>query len=203
MRDRPTLAAGFSDPVLSSQSVFRSVLEGMANPGRVIDLAIPLPATQTRLPQGLAMIMLTLADYETPVFLDTAFNDEICRQWIVFHTGATLTNESKNARFAVLSAEALHFDIEHFDLGDARYPDRSCTLLIACPSLVGGPAVQLQGPGIETTVMIAPQGLSEQFWTQLHDNHSLFPLGVDIVLCAESQILALPRTTHCIMKDAV
>ena len=68
-----TLAAGFSDPVLHSQSVFRSVLDAMANPGRVISLNSPLPATHTALPQGLAMILLTLADYETPVFLDDAF----------------------------------------------------------------------------------------------------------------------------------
>ena len=72
-----TLAAGFSDPVLHSQSVFRSVLDAMANPGRVISLNSPLPATHTALPQGLAMILLTLADYETPVFLDDAFDTDL------------------------------------------------------------------------------------------------------------------------------
>ena len=198
-----TLAAGFSDPVLHSQSVFRSVLDAMANPGRVISLNTPLPATHTALPQGLAMILLTLADYETPVFLDHGFDTELCRQWIVFHTGAALATDSKQSRFAVLSTENALLPLDAFDLGDARYPDRSCTLLIACPSLTGGPDITLTGPGIETTRTIAPQGLSESFCTQLQDNHSLFPLGVDIILCAETEILALPRTTLCRRKDAV
>ena len=198
-----TLAAGFSDPVLHSQSVFRSVLDAMANPGRVISLNTSLPATHTALPQGLAMILLTLADYETPVFLDHGFDTELCRQWIVFHTGAALATDSKQSRFAVLSTENALLPLDAFDLGDARYPDRSCTLLIACPSLTGGPDITLTGPGIETTRTIAPQGLSESFCTQLQDNHSLFPLGVDIILCAETEILALPRTTLCRRKDVV
>ena len=198
-----TLAAGFSDPVLHSQSVFRSVLDAMANPGRVISLNTSLPATHTALPQGLAMILLTLADYETPVFLDHGFDTELCRQWIVFHTGAALATDSKQSRFAVLSTENALLPLDAFDLGDARYPDRSCTLLIACPSLTGGPDITLTGPGIETTRTIAPQGLSESFCTHLQDNHSLFPLGVDIILCAETEILALPRTTLCRRKDVV
>jgi alpha-D-ribose 1-methylphosphonate 5-triphosphate synthase subunit PhnH len=202
MVETVTLTAGFSDPVLSSQSVFRSVLEAMANPGRLIDLSVPLPETQTQLPQGLAMILLTLADYETPVFLDAPFNTDSCRKWIVFHTGATLTQDSKQARFAVLSAETSHFACDQFDLGDARYPDRSCTLLIACPSLEDGLPITLQGPGIQTTQTIAPQGLDPHFWRQLQNNHRLFPLGIDVVLCTKTQILALPRTTQCIMKDA-
>lgn len=198
-----TLAAGFFDPVLHSQSVFRSVLDAMSNPGRLIRLNTPLPATHTALPQGLAMILLTLADYETPIFLDHVFDTQACRQWIIFHSGAAVTTDVKKSRFAVLSSNNVLHPLEAFDLGDARYPDRSCTLLIACPSLSGGPDITLTGPGIETTRTISPQGVSDAFWTQLQDNHRLFPLGLDIILCAEADILALPRTTLCRMKDVV
>jgi len=59
----------FRDPARQSQAVFRTVMEAMARPGRILPLAggfsPPAPLSATA-----AAILLTLADFETAVWLD-------------------------------------------------------------------------------------------------------------------------------------
>mgnify|MGYP003126199713 FL=1 len=60
--------------------------------------------------------------------------------------------------------------------------------------------VTLSGPGIQTTTDIAPQGLPQDFWTQIETNQAQFQFGVDVLLVAGDQLLALPRTTTAQIK---
>jgi alpha-D-ribose 1-methylphosphonate 5-triphosphate synthase subunit PhnH len=39
------------------------------------------------------------------------------------------------------------------------------------------------------------EGLAPAFWQALRRNHAMFPRGVDLILVAGTEILALPRTT--------
>src|SRR5262249_61336327 len=43
-RRRMTMLTGLADPTLDSQRIFRSILEAMANPGRIVDVAVELQA---------------------------------------------------------------------------------------------------------------------------------------------------------------
>src|SRR3546814_6405177 len=79
------LPPGFVDPVLDSQSVFRTLLEAMSYPGRVVGtgagLSVPAPVSPAA-----AAACLTLADYETPLWLDTEAAP--AREWLRFHCGS-------------------------------------------------------------------------------------------------------------------
>lgn len=192
--DLADVAPGLADPILDSQRIFRCVMDAMARPGRIVDLGAGLPAPVPGY-EAIGAIALTLLDFETPAFLPTGPEGAMLANWLRFHCGCPVTADAREACFALCRADALP-RLEAFNAGDAKYPDRSATLLILCPSLEGGPVVMLEGPGIADSALITPQGLPEDFWSQATENRASFQLGVDIVLAAGDRIIGLPRSTR-------
>jgi alpha-D-ribose 1-methylphosphonate 5-triphosphate synthase subunit PhnH len=95
---------GFSDPVGASQTVFRALMDAMARPGSVQalpDVTVP-PAP---LSASASALIATLADADTPVWLDAALTkSSAVRDWIVFHTGAPVVSHASDAAFALVAA---------------------------------------------------------------------------------------------------
>ncbi len=190
----PVVAAGFADPVLDSQSVFRAVLEAMASPGTIAHVAVRPADAPTALPSAAAAALLALVDHETSVRLPARLAGDSAGRWLAFHTGAPMTAEPRDARFAVLDGRE-DVALAAFDPGEDRYPDRSATVLVLCEALEGGPVVILSGPGIEITKQVAPTGLRAGFWDEAAANSARFPLGVDFLFIAGERLFALPRST--------
>lgn len=190
------LEAGFDDPVLGGQRVFRAIMDALSRPGTIqaIDFPSVPPAPLTR---ELAAVALTLCDPDTPVWLDPALmeSDAVC-EWLAFHTGAPLTTEPKDAAFALVSHADLLPSFERFAQGTDEYPDRSTTIVLALPALDGGAALTLRGPGIKGETSISPSGLPADFVSQRADNKARFPRGVDVLLVTAGQVIGLPRTTR-------
>lgn len=185
---------GFADPVIDSQRVFRRLMNAMARPGRLTDLdagIVPPVAGY----EAVGAMALTLLDFGTPVSLPEGETGDLLANWLRFHCGCPVTNEHHQAAFAIACADAVP-PLDWFNPGDAKYPDRSTTLLILCPSLVGGPTLQLTGPGIKNEISISPSGLPISFWTAVTENRAQFQLGVDIVLACADTIIGLPRSTR-------
>ncbi len=185
---------GFADPVFDSQAAFRALLDAMSRPGEIRSLARPGFTAPDGLPLAAAVCLMTLADHDTPVWLDGGASHPAAH-WLAFHAGAPATADPAKAAFAVIDGAASAPRLRDFPAGEDRYPDRSATLVVLCDSLDGGPAVQLTGPGIEHTAVIAPQGLRPGFWDEVRANEARFPLGVDLILAAGGDILSLPRTS--------
>jgi alpha-D-ribose 1-methylphosphonate 5-triphosphate synthase subunit PhnH len=189
-----SLDGGFPDAVTHAQTVFRAVMDAMAQPGTlgVVEVPVAPPA-----PLGIAAgaLLLTLCDHDTPIWMTIALSKSALPGWIGFHTGAALTNTKADAKFAFVEAGAPFPSLAQFALGTQEYPDRSTTLVIEVAALEGGRPLQLTGPGIRDTGTIAPKGLPETFLRQWADNRALFPRGVDVVLTAGRRFIALPRTT--------
>ena len=141
------LASGLADPVFGSQIVFRTVLDALSAPGKIFDLSDNLAGTPAKLPPAAATLLLTLADYETPVWLQS--EDQETRRWLSFHTGAPKASAPSEARFAVIDGAASSARLGDFNLGEDRYPDTSTTILVLCDALEGGLPVALTGPGIK------------------------------------------------------
>lgn len=190
-----TFDGGFADPVFASQDVFQAVMHAFSTPGTVASLGEralgPAP-----LCAAASAILLTLADYATPVWFEASEKTQDAAAWLTFHSGAPVVSEPAKASFVLLSETT---DVEHwheFARGTMEYPDRSATLILPVRSMDGGASLELTGPGIETSRMIAPTGLPNGFVAAMAVNTALYPLGFDIVLVCGAEAIALPRTTR-------
>ncbi|PLX38254.1 MAG: phosphonate C-P lyase system protein PhnH [Hyphomicrobiales bacterium] len=190
-----TLAAGFADPVFQSQAVFRAVAAAMAEPGRPVALASDLAPPAPLLPTT-AAVLLTLIDFETPVWLDDALGGEPVSDWLRFNTACPLVATPEGAAFAVLADPAACPAFDVFAQGTAEYPDRSTTLILQVQAMTASTGQRLSGPGIDGEIRFDAMPLPDGFWTSVADNRSLFPLGVDVILCAADAIAALPRSVR-------
>lgn len=187
------MTGGFSEPVFQAQSVFRMLMDAMARPGSVQTIT-PQIAPPQPLGAAAGAIALSLCDHDTPVWLTAGLSKAGAGEWIGFHTGAPITREKAEARFAFLQAGAALSSFGLFASGTQEYPDRSTTLVIEVARLDGGPLLALSGPGIRETTVISPRGLPELFLRQWGENRTHFPRGVDVILTSGRQFLGLPRT---------
>lgn len=176
----------------ASQAAFRAVMDAMARPGAIVTLegvTAPAPLMPTT-----AAIVKSLADYDSPVWLDAAFSAAPdAADWIRFHTGAPIVADPAKAAFALIGDPAAMPPLTQFALGTEEYPDRSTTLIVQVAGFTG-PTFSLTGPGIKSTRSIAVSPLPADFARRMADNRELFPRGVDLVFSASTSIAALPRS---------
>lgn len=189
-----TLTGGFTEPVFHSQSVFRAIMDGMARPGS-IQTVTPDVAPPSPLGTAAGALALTLCDHDTAVWLSSGLAKSAVPEWLGFHTGAPVTQEKAEARFAFAESGSMIASFGLFAAGTQEYPDRSTTIVIELAALEGGRELALMGPGILGVTTIAPVGLPETFNRLWVENRALFPRGIDIVLTAGRSLLCLPRTT--------
>lgn len=190
----PTLP-GFKDNVQDAQQTFRRLLDALANPGRVEAIAnAPMPPGD--LTPACAAACLTLLDLETRVWIQPGLDGAV-RSWLAFHTGCRFTSDAQQAHFAVIGNVADMPQLQAFNWGSAECPEASTTLLMQTPSLVQGASVVLQGPGILGERAIAPQ-VPLHFWEQWLANHRAYPLGVDVFLFSQHEVMGLPRTAELV-----
>jgi alpha-D-ribose 1-methylphosphonate 5-triphosphate synthase subunit PhnH len=179
---------GFTDPVRDAQSTFRAVLDAMARPGRLHhvgqNLTAPVP-----LGRATAAVLLTLIDNETPLWVDPAA--AAACDWLTFHCGAVIIDAPGEATFALaLSLPSL----QELPSGTHEIPESSATLILQVPALGVGTRYRLSGPGLRVPALLAVTGLPGDFVRIWQENHALYPCGVDIVLCADTAMTALPRS---------
>ena len=192
------LPAGFADKVLSAQSVFRSVMDAMARPGSIQRIA-PTAGAPAVMMRGTAAMALTLFDHDTPIWLDNrmAATPDVAK-WLKFHTSAPVTADSSIASFALVGDPENLPSLDRFAFGSNEYPDRSTTLILQVESLTGGPAVELEGPGIDVTAALRASIRPRDLFERLTINATLFPRGIDVVLVHDDAIVAIPRTTRLV-----
>lgn len=187
---------GFVDPVTEAQSAFHSVMHAMANPGRIYPLARAAMPPQPLTPE-LGVIAVTLLDHDTTVWCDAAVSaNESATAWLTFHTGAPRIDNADAAQFALVSNVSRLPGLAEFSQGDAEFPDRSTTVVLAVASLTDGQGLVLKGPGIDGERVLHVDGLPEDFINQWRENGAQYPLGVDLVLVSDGAVAALPRTTR-------
>ncbi|MBL9045791.1 MAG: phosphonate C-P lyase system protein PhnH [Tabrizicola sp.] len=181
-----TLSGGFTEAPLQSARAFRAVLEAMACPGTIHRVEGALPPAPLSVAAG--VVLLTLCDGTTPLYLAGSADCRPVRDWVAFHIGAPLAGAAE-AAFALGRWDDLQ-PVTRFRIGQPDYPDRSATLIVEMDKLTNhGPA--LTGPGIETATWL---NLPET--AAFRANRALFPLGFDAIFTAGDRLAALPRSTR-------
>lgn len=184
------------DTVFANQTAFRTLMDCMARPGEIkkldgIDAPAPFaPAT--------AALMQSLADYESPIWLDEPFaSSPAVTDWIRFHTGAPIVADPCAAAFALIAQSAALSSFGQFAQGSDEYPDRSTSLIVQVERFAG-PVITIEGPGIKNSRSFAAEPLPDDFVARWRDNRDLFPRGIDLVLVASHEIAALPRSVRVV-----
>ena len=126
---------GFADPVFDAQSVFRAVMDAMARPGTVLPVKA-LASPPASLSATAAAVALTLADHDTPVWLDPVLaGSAAVRAYLAFHTGAPVIEAKDEATFALVADPLGLGSLAEFGQGTQEYPDRSTTLIMQVDAL--------------------------------------------------------------------
>ena len=198
MTTQHRIEAGFSNPVFQSQATFRALLSALSEPGLPCAIGVGL-APPAGLHAAAAAALLTLADYETPVWLPPALRDGAAGAWLRFHCGAALVERPAEAAFSVIEAADAAPLLSAFNPGTDQFPDRSATVIVQCADLAGGPGVSLAGPGISGSRRFAPMGLRPGFWTEVSAHAGFYPLGVDLILSHGATVAGLPRSTQVLV----
>jgi alpha-D-ribose 1-methylphosphonate 5-triphosphate synthase subunit PhnH len=190
------LAPAFPEPALASQAVFRAVMDAFARPGEI--KALPHAAVSpSPLSATAAALAWALLDYETPLWLDAPLADApAVAEWIRFHAGARVTDDPRQAAFAIVSDPAQAPPFDQFALGTPEYPDRSTTLVLQVGCFGQGQRWSLSGPGIADRATLAADPLPDDLVERLAANRALFPRGVDLILVSPDSVAALPRSVN-------
>jgi alpha-D-ribose 1-methylphosphonate 5-triphosphate synthase subunit PhnH len=192
------MKAGFADPVLDSQAVFRAAMAATAAPARAVGMAVPGIEPPPPLSPLAAALVLTLCDFETTLWLDPALAMTLAvADFIRFHTGAVIVTDPAAAAFALISDVPTMPQLAAFGQGTAEYPDRSTTLILQVTA-VAAEGFQFDGPGFETTRTFAATPMPSDFVHQWGRNAALFPRGVDLVFAAPRELAALPRSSRLV-----
>jgi len=186
-------ALAFADPTFESQAAFRRIMRAMSAPGTILACgeALTPPASLAR---AAAAALLTLADFETPLWIAPSFPQAVA-DYLAFHTGAPRAAASEQAAFALVDLSVDGLDLARFASGTAEYPDRSTTIVAQASSLEVASRLRLGGPGIKGEATLAVSPLPKSLVAQWAANRAGFPLGVDLIFVADDRLAALPRST--------
>lgn len=193
------IGRGLAQPVHDAQQVFRSVLEAMSRPGRVQTL--PAAALQdldtAGLGRGTTALLLSLLDAETTLWLEPSLRREGCVEHLRFHSGVRIVDGAAQAAFAVTdTAHAPASLWTTLAQGSDEVPQDGATLIVEVDGFGSGAALELRGPGIQTTQALRVAGLDATFWRARIPLEPAFPRGIDLIVCCGERLVALPRSTR-------
>lgn len=207
--------------VYYSALTFRNLLDALARPGKIKQLAYPdflgeLPSYYKQEAVAAVKInayalgaMLTLLDRETS-FVMAANNHWLeqidpAMQWVVLRSGANIAAPNQ-AAFAFFCDQHSGELVTQLNVGTLLEPESSATAIYCIEQLAQSQeelgqrddrlTLILRGPGIETTNTVSLLGLSEVHLKAPLADRRGYPLGIDIYLIdAVGHCIGLPRTT--------
>ncbi|PKL97041.1 MAG: phosphonate C-P lyase system protein PhnH [Gammaproteobacteria bacterium HGW-Gammaproteobacteria-9] len=167
--------------VPTQQAAFRLLLEAFSYPGRRIELNTEGDA--------LVLVLATLLDggvtFADPQGLISADDKR--------RLGAIAVSPEQ-AQYVVLSGD--HVADFKPALGTLESPEQGATLILKVDSLGSDGCLRLSGPGIQSECSLAVGGIDPAWWARRAGWNGTFPLGIDLILVAGNQVVALPRTTR-------
>lgn len=195
MAAEANITVGFGDYGGVANGVFRTCLDALSRPGLIRELD-GMPAAPAPLLASSAAVILTLADFETTIWLDDDLMQSAgVEEYIRFHTGARRAASAAEADFVVVSDAAKMARLNGFKSGTREFPDRSATLIVQVDQLLNAGLV-FTGPGVDGQVSFSTDPEIEDFAGQLIENRAAFPCGVDLIFVTETQMAALPRSVN-------
>jgi alpha-D-ribose 1-methylphosphonate 5-triphosphate synthase subunit PhnH len=170
---------------LFHQRAFRALMTAFSFPGRPQQLPPCVDAT------GPTCIAAVLCDNEVTL----ADPDQLIQPEDIRRLGIGEASVEKAGFIIADGSRAPSFEPA---LGSLAEPEQGSTLIIRVASVNDSTAfpLTLRGPGIDGTQSIAVRGLHNEWLTKRAHWNRNFPMGVDLILVDNTQVVALPRTTQ-------
>ena len=176
----------------AQQQAFRAVLDGFARPGTLV------PAQQ---PSAVLMFLSAVLDESVSLADPLGLVGTDARRLLLAPTAP-----QAQARFVLLDGRRPPDAGFQPTLGTLESPELSATLVLTVDALSDAStsadaaiALQLQGPGVPGTRVLAVSGLHPDWLARRAAWVGAYPMGVDIVLAAPDAMAALPRTTRIVV----
>ncbi len=188
------ILTGFSDTSRQSNEIFRTVMNALSHPGRIFELDTEL-ACPPAVNHTATAILMALADYETPIWFAPDIASNQLTSHFSFHTGCTISPTASDAAFAVASISSNFSFINELSLGTSENPHLSATLILMIDGFADAEGLKLTGPGIKDQAYVNPERLPDEVISMITQNAKLFPLGIDLLLASDDQLVGIPRST--------
>jgi alpha-D-ribose 1-methylphosphonate 5-triphosphate synthase subunit PhnH len=176
---------------LTSQAVFRVLLESLARPGRVFQL----PAESGEVGPGIVPLALAVVGSKVAVAGAPDWQARICRA-----TGASPTGVVEASLVAIYGTAEAEM-VSRLRRGSAEAPEEGAKVGLACGTLTeGGPGdttIELSGPGVPGRTLLGVNGVGREVFDALRAANAMFPAGVDVWLVDErGRVAGLPRSAR-------
>lgn len=170
---------------LYQQRAFRALMTAFSFPGRRQPLPLCSDAT------GPTRIAAVLCDNEVSL----ADPDQLIQPADIRRLGIREAGP-ESAEFII--ADGSRAPTFEPALGSLAEPEQGATLIVRVASLESSNdfPLMLEGPGIQDTQALAVSGLNSQWLAERTRWNRNFPMGVDLILVDDTQVVALPRTTR-------
>ena len=167
-------------------------MDAMAHPGKryLFDSPVKKPA-------ALTPITDTLFDHEVTFTVIGSSVQEQEIEEIRFRTGAVYS-DIENAAYILITGGSSDGALINAPVGTLTYPDKGATIIFKAIDLTStnGIKLQLAGPGIKGDQTCTIDGVREDEFRIAKQLNSRFPLGVDMIFCDTTSVVAIPRSTH-------
>ncbi|MEA3324813.1 MAG: phosphonate C-P lyase system protein PhnH [Euryarchaeota archaeon] len=183
------------DVIFDSQRIFRSLLDAMANPGRITTLPkIDIkPPAANRYP---LLLLMTLLDHEVSFSVLGGAQTQVT-EYLKTNTGGK-ESRLENSDFILVYGGSSHGLIRGARVGTLEYPDESATVIYDTGSIGDNGEdilLELSGPGIAGKRRIGVSGIEQ---TEIEDVLAMrdYPLGLDLIFTdTAGRIVCIPRST--------
>lgn len=176
------------DEVFDGQSVFRTILEVMSNPGRECSIAKQAGKMYGEYNICLAIAM-TLLDNETTFYTE----EEQLAEEISLLTLAKKVEKEEADFFFLTGKSQVDSCIPQAKTGTLENPHKSCTCIVLTEE---EPTVSLtiQGPGVKDQMELSVSSLVKHTLDKRDAQHYEYPKGVDVLFVTkQGRILGIPR----------
>ena len=176
---------------LTSQAVFRVLLESLARPGRVFRL----PAVGAEVGPGIVPLALAVIGSKAAIAGAPEWQARICRA-----TGAQPAG-LEAASLVAIYGKADAAAVARLTRGSATAPEAGAKAGLACGALSAGhhgeTTIELHGPGVPGRTLLGVDGVSREVFDALRAANAMFPAGVDVWLVDErGRVAGLPRSVR-------
>ena len=182
---------GFDDPAIGSQKTWRSIIDAMANPGRLVTIHENPYAPAVFNPASAATCLTLLAD-ETPVWTDLSWQNPAI-SWLQFCCDSSVVSEPCMANFAIVTRPASMPPLDYFRVARFEYLEIATTVVIQVDDILPRADNKYSDISFDNFTQLELKGVPDNFWQQWQKLCQKYPLGIDIFFTCEDVLMSLPK----------